>query len=81
MLTIKCYNDTLYLKKWDGTTPESWHVFPIEKSPDPLYEDQYGNILYQNYKGEFCPWCNRGRLAYHLHRLYQIGVIEEVAPA
>ena len=32
------------LRPWDGTTPESWHTYPVENSPNPLLIDDGGTI-------------------------------------
>lgn len=33
------------LRPWDGTTPESWHTYPVENSPNPLLIDDGGHDL------------------------------------
>ena len=65
------------LKPWDGTTPESWHKYPVEKSTFPLLVNKEGDIFYISGSGSVCLWCGKNRLRYHLNRLYQIGVIRE----
>ena len=69
------YGITELLKPWDGITPESWHKYPVEKSPHPLLENKNGDIFYISGSGSVCLWCSKYKLQYHLHRLYQLGVI------
>lgn len=61
------------LRPWDGTTPESWHTYPVENSPNPLLIDDGGTIWYRDSAGTLAIWCPRSRLRYHLHRLFQLG--------
>ena len=61
------------LRPWDGTTPESWHTYPVENSPNPLLIDDGGTIWYRDSAGTLAIWCPRSRLRYHLHRLFQRG--------
>ena len=64
-----------YLKPWDGTTPESWHKYPVEKSPHALLVNENGDVFYISGYGTVLTWCARSRLRYHMQRLYKIGVI------
>lgn len=63
------------LKQWDGTTSESPHKYPVEKSPHKLLVNENGDVFYISGSGSICTWCARSRLRYHMQRLYQIGVI------
>lgn len=63
------------LRPWDGTTPESRHRYPVEKSSFPLFQDEEGNIYYKTTAGDLVPWCARCKLRAHLQRLFQLGVI------
>lgn len=69
------YGITELLKPWDGTTPESWHKYPVEKSPHKLLVNKNGDVFYITGGGSICTWRSRSRLRYHMQRLYQIGVI------
>ena len=61
------------LRPWDGTTPESWHAYPVENSSNQLLIDDGGTIWYRDSAGTLAIWCPRSRLRYHLHRLFQLG--------
>ena len=63
------------MKVWDGTTTKTFHKYPVSDER-PLYIDEKENILYVE-DGEYRLWCAAHRLAYHLTRLYQIGVINQ----
>lgn len=68
------YGQTVTRRPWDGTSPETWHRYPVEKMQNKYYIDQNGNIDYMAQDGTFKPWCSRQRLRQHLTRLYQLGV-------
>jgi hypothetical protein len=59
------------LKKWDGTTDRTWHIYPVEEER-PLYIDDEGNV-YSDDRGDEL-WCAADRLIYHLTRLYKLGI-------
>lgn len=61
------------MKVWDGTTTKTYHKYPVSDER-PLYIDENENIFYVE-DDEYRIWCIADRLAYHLTRLHQIGVI------
>lgn len=63
------------LQPWDGTTPETWHKYPVEKNAFPLFINSTGTVYYLDLNGEFQIWCARSQLRSHLTRLFQLGVI------
>lgn len=69
------YGRTEQLKPWDGTTPESWHKYPVENSPHKMLINENGDVFYISGSGSINIWCSRYKLKQHLQRLYQIGVI------
>ena len=62
------------MKVWDGATSKTFHKYPVS-GERPLYIDEEENIFYI-VDGEYMVWCAACRLAYHLTKLYQIGVIK-----